>query len=78
LESKRAAHQANQEGVNFGRRSPGSGGQNCTPNNSWARTAIRAQPLFQIKIIGAQHIESHGHFLAFEINALSHALLNHR
>ena len=34
LESKRAAHQANLKGVNFGRRSPRSGGQNCTPNNS--------------------------------------------
>src|SRR5215468_5408987 len=30
---KRAAHQANLQGVNFGRRSPGSGGQNCTPND---------------------------------------------
>jgi len=28
--------QANLQGVNFGRRSPGSGGQNCTPNNSVA------------------------------------------
>jgi hypothetical protein len=34
LESKRAAHQANLQGVNFGRRSPRSGGQNCTPNNN--------------------------------------------
>jgi hypothetical protein len=34
FESKRAAHQAQWEGVNFGRRSPSSGGQNCTPNNS--------------------------------------------
>jgi hypothetical protein len=34
LESKRAAHQANLQGVNFGRRSPDSGGQNCTPNDS--------------------------------------------
>jgi hypothetical protein len=33
FESKRAAHQAQWEGVNFGRRSPSSGGQNCTPNN---------------------------------------------
>ena len=33
LESKRAAHQANLLGVNFGRRSPGSGGQNCMPND---------------------------------------------
>src|SRR5207302_5974421 len=34
FESKQAAHQAQREGVNFGRRSPSSGGQNCTPNNS--------------------------------------------
>ena len=34
FESKRAAHQANLQGVNFGRRSPSSGGQICTPNNS--------------------------------------------
>src|SRR5262249_52789861 len=33
LESERAAHQANLQGVNFGRRSPDSGGQNCTPND---------------------------------------------
>src|SRR5207302_4117871 len=33
LESKRAAQQAYLQGVNFGRRSPNSGGQNCTPNN---------------------------------------------
>src|SRR3954468_9889845 len=33
FESKRAAHQAQWEGVNFGRRSPSSGGQNCTPND---------------------------------------------
>jgi len=33
-EAVQAAHQANQEGVNFGRLSPGSGGQNCTPNNT--------------------------------------------
>jgi hypothetical protein len=32
-QSERAAHQAQWEGVNFGRRSPSSGGQNCTPNN---------------------------------------------
>ena len=31
-QSERAAHQAQWEGVNFGRRSPSSGGQNCTPN----------------------------------------------
>jgi hypothetical protein len=33
VQSERAAHQAQWEGVNFGRRSPSSGGQNCTPNN---------------------------------------------
>jgi hypothetical protein len=33
FKSKRAAQQANRQGVNFGRRSPSSGGQNCTPNN---------------------------------------------
>ena len=41
FESKRAAHQAQWEGVNFGRRSPGSGGQNCTPNNIVALRAHR-------------------------------------
>src|SRR4051812_26546772 len=42
-ESKRAAQQANLQGVNFGRRSPGSGGQNCTPNYTHAleRTYVR-------------------------------------
>src|SRR6266567_1809206 len=39
FESKRAAHQAQWEGVNFGRRSPSSGGQNCTPNNKQSRIA---------------------------------------
>ena len=28
------AHQDRLQGVNFGRRSPSSGGQNCTPNNT--------------------------------------------
>jgi integrase-like protein len=37
LESERAAHQANLQGVNFGRRSPDSGGQNCTPNDRHER-----------------------------------------
>ena|ERR1019366_5105752 len=41
FESKRAAHQAEWEGVNFGRRYPRLGGQNCTPNNrrrlTWTR-----------------------------------------
>src|ERR1700688_2146036 len=37
FESKRAAQQVNLQGVNFGRRSPGSGGQNCTPNDKHMR-----------------------------------------
>jgi hypothetical protein len=37
LESDRAAHQANLQGVNFGSRSPDSGGQNCTPNDRHER-----------------------------------------
>ncbi|MGH7041154.1 MAG: hypothetical protein ACREFY_03365, partial [Acetobacteraceae bacterium] len=32
---KRAAHQSTIQGVNFERRSPASGGQNCTPKHSW-------------------------------------------
>src|SRR6202050_850413 len=38
FESKQAAYQAQLQGVNFGRRYPPSGGQNCTPNNSHAAT----------------------------------------
>src|SRR5262249_2402320 len=34
FESKRAAHQAQWQGVNFGRRYPRLGGQICTPNNN--------------------------------------------
>jgi hypothetical protein len=41
LESERAAHQANLQGVNFGRRSSDSGGQNCTPNDTNRRVPAR-------------------------------------
>jgi hypothetical protein len=41
LESRREAHQAKLQGVNFGCRSPGSGGQNCTPNDSQTTPAKR-------------------------------------
>ena len=34
LLNQRAAQQTNLQGVNFERRSPGSGGQNCMPNDS--------------------------------------------
>src|SRR3954453_18037037 len=44
FESKRAAHQAQWEGVNFGRRSPSSGGQNCTPNNSQKKALPSSYP----------------------------------
>ena len=33
LQTKAGSHQVRLQGVNFGRRSPGSGGQNCTPND---------------------------------------------
>jgi hypothetical protein len=42
FESKRAAQQARLQGVNFGRRSPSSGGQNCTPKHTHRRA--RASP----------------------------------
>src|SRR5579883_3289447 len=31
---EQADHQLDLQGVNFGRRSPASGGHNCTPNNT--------------------------------------------
>ena len=34
FESKRAAHQVNLQGVNFGRRSPGLGVKYCRPNDT--------------------------------------------
>src|SRR3954465_5988757 len=45
FESKRAAHQAQWQGVNFGRRYPRLGGQNCTPNNNCRHHLLARAPL---------------------------------
>jgi hypothetical protein len=42
--------QANLQGVNFGRRSPNSGGQNCTPNDS-ERIGMRGDEIGDMNII---------------------------
>src|SRR5262245_46951955 len=40
--------QANLQGVNFGRRSPSSGGQNCTPKHTQYRQSVRRKETIRV------------------------------